>query len=207
MTSPGRFLGIFGACVLGLHGATVSAQDATPLHAGGWIIGGGGSLGRSHDQTSGDDRTFAAFSPTGLRFVNSHLAIGAAVALSYTSGPAGTSRSYGVGPQVRYYFSNSPKTLPFVSTSVTPVWQQTTQRVSIVSPVTGTTSVVQADLSSRFVNIDGSAGVTQIIATHVGVTGEAFYTHAATRTDANSTTSTRRSYNYGFRFGLSVFAR
>jgi hypothetical protein len=46
-----------------------------------------------------------------------------------------------------------------------------------------------------------------MLASHVGVTGEAFYQHQTKHQDVGQTSGTSRSYSYGVRFGLSVFVR
>ena len=49
------------------------------------------------------------------------------------------------------------------------------------------------------------AGLTRLVATHVGLTGEAYYTHLSNTIDLGSTTTSRASYDVGLRFGITVF--
>jgi hypothetical protein len=62
-----------------------------------------------------------------------------------------------------------------------------------------------SDATNRIVSIDASAGVTRLVATHVGLTGEAYYGHLSNTVDIGSTSTSRGSYDVGLRFGITVF--
>jgi hypothetical protein len=183
-----------------LGSVRASGQRPSPLHPGGWIISGGASVGRSHDNLTDDDVTHIALQPTGLVFVTSHLAIGGSVPLAYTRDPAGHTYLYGVGPSARYYFTaDSARWLPFVAAAVTSQWQKLHRAVTN----NGVSTTIDTDV--RYTTVDGSAGLTRLVAEHVGLTGELYYSRSQFRDDFRPGGGTRRMYDLGARFGLTVF--
>jgi outer membrane protein W len=184
-----------------LASAALAQTPTTPIGDGSWIISGSAGLSSHHDETSDRTTTSLRFAPAGMLFVLPRLAIGATLPLSYSSDDGGHATSFGIGPSARYYFGDQAgKLFPFLGASVLPQWQNS-HRTSV--GING--SPVDVDGSNRVISIDGSAGLTRLIATHVGVTGEAYYTHMSSKTDVGSSTSSRDAYDVGLRFGLTVF--
>ena len=190
-----------GLAFLGLECLTAlptTAQQGVPLHTGEWLIDGAANASRQHDQSSDETRSAFVVSPTGLVFATPHFALGASATLGYFTQTSGHSFSYGIGPRARYYLGGAATWLPFISGAVIPQWETTHQSASIGGAT--------PDLTSRLLMLEGSLGVTRLVATHVGITGEAYYQHESLDVDLNATSSpTDRSYNFGLRFGLSVF--
>jgi hypothetical protein len=52
---------------------------------------------------------------------------------------------------------------------------------------------------------DASAGLTQVVASRVGLTGEAFYTRRHSSGNFSGTDVKTNDTSYGLRFGLTVF--
>jgi hypothetical protein len=181
--------------------APAGAQQVSPVHPGGWIIGGGGSIGRSHDDVSREDLTHIVVQPNGLVFVTKYLAIGGSVPLSYSSFTGGHTYAYGIGPSARLYFmSDTSRWLPFVGATVTPEWQKSHREV-FANNVSTT-----LDADARFLGIDGSLGLTRLLAEHVGATGELYYTHTTLSGGLGLPSGgSRGGYDMGARFGLTVF--
>lgn len=183
--------------------APLSAQHASPLHAGGWIISGGGSAGRTHyDGDQEGDITHINLQPTGLVFVTSHFAVGGTIPLSYNgfSNPSGHAFGFGIGPAARYYFAaDTARWLPFIGASVQPQWQEVHETVVALGNTTRT-----VDFENRVVTADGSLGLTRLVAQHVGVSGELYYTHSALHTSLGPN-GPKGSSDVGARFGLTVF--
>jgi hypothetical protein len=184
---------------LGSTSLTARAQTASPVHAGGWLIGGAATIAGSHDDNSGN-RTDLSISPSGLAFVTSHLAVGGSVLLGYGDGGGVQNTLFGVGPSARYYFSGANAVwLPFISATATPTWSHSERSGSSPAPSSLTSN-------SRVLSLDGSLGLTRLVATHVGITSEAFYTNSSLQSDAGGVArSTDRASRYGLRFGVSVF--
>ena len=189
------------AVIAGVAASSLGAQIASPIHQGAWIVSGTAGLTRSHvEGIFDDDRTSFWLQPTGLRFIGSHLAVGGSVSLGYNSGSGGSAFAYGVGPSARYYFTGpGPEWLPFVSATISPQWQQSKHEIVVNGVSQSVTSTM------RYVAADGSLGITRMIATHVGLTGEGFVTR--TQLSSRSDLPGQRQYDYGTRFGLSVFVR
>jgi hypothetical protein len=182
------------ACLTCLALATrATAQTASP-HSGSWLVGGGAALTRDRNSQAGGTTTHAALDPTGLRFVNAHLALGGAMVLGYDGFPEGRALTYGIGPAARYYPLAGAPWQPFLAVSVAPEWQ----------------SISQDGFPTNHISLlgaDGSLGLTRMLATHVGLDGALFYRH---QKQTNRTSSARVSWtedDYGVRFGLSVFLR
>jgi hypothetical protein len=187
--------------------ARLEAQQYSPLHAGGWIISGGGSIGLMHNDGVEGDVTHVSLQPTGLVFVTSRFAIGASVPLSYVDfgNSSGHAYEFGLGPTARYYFAaDTSHWLPFLSASVQPQWQNVHQRIVVNTFPAGTVTESTVDFENRIVTADGSLGLTRLVAQHVGVTGELYYTHSSIHAGEGSGGS-RSTYDVGARFGLTVF--
>lgn len=180
-----------GILTLGAPASRAVAQTS-PLHSGSWLIGGSAGLTRDRNSQQGATTTHVALDPTGLVFVDSHLALGAAFLFGYDELGNGHALAYGIGPAARYYPMTGAPWLPFLALSATPEWQS----------VTGDGF---PNTHSSLLAIDGSLGLTRMLATHVGLDGAFFYRHSKL---TNRVTPTRISWtqdDYGLRFGLSVF--
>jgi hypothetical protein len=95
--------------------------------------------------------------------------------------------------------------LPFVSATVQPSWTKGHFDVlTITGTGTSTTSTIDATIHST--TIDGSFGLTRLLATHVGLTGEAYYTNNHLSDDTPNARA-RTTSDYGVRFGLTIFVR
>lgn len=185
------------AAVVASVASPMRAQQTSPLAQGSWIIAGSAGFSSSH--VDGSDQSVTSFhlSPTALTFVQTRLAIGGLAALGYSSGANGHFTTYGLGPSARYYFGDlAGQLFPFVSASVFPVWTKSSNVSAGVST---------SDVTTRYLTFDGSVGLTRLVATHVGLTGEAYYTHLDTKVDLGSTNNIRGSYDVGLRLGLTVF--
>jgi len=168
-----------------------AAQDA-PMHDGSWLIGGSAALTRSHVDVNNSTTTHAALDPTGLYFINSHLAVGGTINLGYDEFPNGHATTYGIGPAIRVYPSSSGAWQPFVAASFTPEWQ------TIVEPS-------PPDATSTLYGLEGSLGLTRMLASHVGLDGALFYNHQRGTSKRAASSASFNENNYGLRFGLSVF--
>lgn len=177
-----------------------NAQQSSPIGQGSWIISGSAGLSRNHDDATDQSSTFARLSPTGLLFVRPRFAIGGALALGYSSRPGASFSTFGLGPSARYYFGDTGGQLfPFLSAAVIPVWQKS----HVTTASNGLPGL--SDATNRIISFDGSAGLTRLVATHVGLTGEAYYTQINNTVDLGSTSQDRKSYDVGLRFGITVF--
>lgn len=87
---------ITGAFLVCLFSAT-SAQT----EKGDWMVGGGLRLNTS------DNNTEIAFEPNAGIFIINNLALGGDIALDYTKSGDTKYTSFGIGPFVRYYFTNA----------------------------------------------------------------------------------------------------
>lgn len=180
--------------LISLVAAAPLAAQKSPIGQGTWIVGGSASLVGSH-QNGGRNTTSFSIAPLGLRFVAPHVALGGNVLLGYTSSSFASGWSYGLGPSIRYYFGEpTAKTFPFVSGSVIGQWVNST----IKNPSTGQ----NPDVDSHQIVLDGSVGITQMLATHVGLTGELFYDH---RDSKSGSLISATVHDYGFRFGITAF--
>jgi hypothetical protein len=190
--------------VVGLLAAAAGpavAQQPSPVAIGGWIVGGTAATGRSHDDATNQTSSNASVSPMALRFIKDGLALGGSATAGYFSQSQSHSHSFGVGPSARYYFGDrSSKLLPFASATAAPEWQH----IEANNFVNGVTSVRTID--TRGLSLDGSLGLTALIATNVGLTGEGFYTRLTTHVQQIGFND-EHAYAYGVRFGLTVFAR
>jgi len=195
-----RVVPLLGVLAVGIT-QVVRAQSVSPIRTGEWIVDGAANFSHVHGQEPGTSGTSVSLAPSALRFVTPHLALGTSLALSHSSSSSGHSNSVGIGPAVRYFFGDSASTLqPFVAGSVT------LNRVSLLSTINLGDTQLTTDATQRALGYDGSIGLTKIIATNVGITGEAYYAHLHLHmTPAND--ETRDSYSAGARFGFTVFVR
>lgn len=169
----------------------VAAQTVTP-HSGSWLIGGSAGLTRDRNSQQGATTTHVGLDPTGLVFVNSHLAIGAEIVFGYDELGDGHALAYGIGPAARYYPMAAAAWQPFVALSVTPEWQTITQTAF-------------PNTRGSLLAIDGSLGLTRMLATHVGLDGALFYRHSQLTNRLPASSVSWTTDDYGLRFGLSVF--
>jgi hypothetical protein len=187
---------VVGVC-LGVGASAAHAQAATsPIGTGAWIVSG--SAGWTHNdpdvQTAG---TTMFLSPSALYFFRPRWAIGGSVDLGYSHSGIYKTKSLGVGPEVRFYPADlTDKTLPYLRASVRPSWLQA--------------EVGSGRSSTRDLQSDFAVGLTRLLATHVGLSGELFYTHLASHfgdsggaggpPNPDITTD-----SYGLRFGITAF--
>jgi hypothetical protein len=162
----------------------------SPAHTGGWILGGSGSF--SVIPTPSNELGLS-LSPNALVFVMPRLAVGADAVLALTHNDSGHSNTLGVGPTARFFIDDlSNRVLTFLSASVVPEWQDVWQNGRA--------------FNERALTLDGSFGATFLMASHVGLTGEAFVAHTETRTtDSGLPSSVGGTSQYGVRFGFTVF--
>jgi hypothetical protein len=191
-------IGLPIACALPL---SLRAQTSSPIGRGSWIVGGTARFDNFRDETAKQSSTSVALAPSGLYFVRRQVAIGTTALLGYTRGSGRRSTSYGIGPTARLYFGDSAsRILPFLSASVSP--QRITSHTD--RTVVNGLAVPQTDASSSVLDFDGSAGLTWMAATHVGLTGEAFYTRSKLSFDVASAPD-RTAHDMGLRFGVTAF--
>jgi hypothetical protein len=170
---------------------SLAAAQTSPLHTGGWIISGSAGLSHRHIEADDQDETSVSLAPSGLYFVTPRLAVGGSVLLGYDSYLSDW--SYGIGPEVRYFIADpTDKLLPFVRASVVPQWQR----------IRGD-QIGGENFTTRLTTVTAAAGLTQIVATHVGVTGEAYVARASY--DSGNRQPGSRETMYGLRFGLTIF--
>ena len=168
------------------------AQTA-PLHSGSWLIGGSAALTRDRNTQLDETTTHAGLDPMGLVFVNPHLALGGALTVGYDGlGGGGHAVTYGIGPAARYYPLTAAQWQPFAALSVSPEWQT----ISLEGSPNSHASLLA---------IDGSLGLTRMLATHVGLDGAFFYRHSKLTNGLPASRVSWTDDNYGLRFGLSVF--
>ncbi len=181
--------------------APLSAQTrTTPVSKGAWLINGSASFSRTHDDLTDQTQTNVGGSPTALMFVASHFALGGTISGSYSTSGSNRIASYGIGPSARYFFGDSTSAwLPFLSASVFPSWASTRSTIFL----NGVSSQVSGDQSG--LAMDASFGLTRILVSHVGATGEAYYTRFDRSTKSSGTTRDFTTNSIGVRFGLSVF--
>jgi hypothetical protein len=177
---------------------SVHAQRTSPIGGGSWIVGGSAGFSRRQDNTLDQSTTTFHVSPTALLFVKQGFAIGGVASLGYSTNPSSDFTTFGAGPSARYYFGDpAGRTFPFVSGTFLPLWQKSSRKGS---------AFATSNTTERFTSIDGSVGVTQLLATNVGLTGEAYYSHFDLKlSDAGPIPERQTSYELGVRFGIAVF--
>jgi len=177
----------------------VSSQavaQGSAIGKGSWIISGSASASSQHANGSDQTTTTISLAPSALYFVKPGLALGGAVGLGYFDGAFGTTKSFGIGPSARYYFGDAAaKTIPFISATVAPSWQSSDPKSSSSA----------SDNTAHGLEIEGTLGITHLVATHVGITGEAYYAHQSFDTDVGTIHATQSSYAIGVRFGITAF--
>jgi hypothetical protein len=173
---------------------------STPVSKGAWLISGSAGFSRSHDDLTDQNQTNAGASPTALRFVASRFAIGGTLSASYSKSGSSKFTSYGIGPSARFFLGDTAsRWLPFINASVFPQWS--TSKSTIF--VNGISTSITGDQTA--IALDGSLGITRILVSHVGATGEAYYTRFNRSSNTNGTSRDYTVNIFGARFGLSVF--
>jgi len=172
------------------------AQTSSPIGKGSWIVSG--AAGISHNGQDGvSEGTNFFLSPSGLYFVRPKLAVGGTVSASYSTGGGSTDKTFGIGPEIRYFAADlTDKTLPFVRATVRPLWG----RFEV-------DALPNASSSHQF-QWEVGAGLTQLLATHVGLTGELYYNQTHAHFHNGGTTiidSDVTSSSYGLRIGITAF--
>jgi hypothetical protein len=195
LSSSRLALGLF------LAAAPAFAQErSTAVSRGSWIISGSAGFSQSHDDLSDQTSTSISASPTALMFVASRFAVGGRLTGGYSKSGSFKATSYGIGPSARYYMGDSAsKWLSFVSASVFPQWG-TSKTNAVVGGV-----VTPVDVDATDLAMDASLGLTRLLVTHVGVTGEAYYTRINRSSTSRGTTNDFTSNAFGIRFGLTAF--
>lgn len=188
------------AVVLGASAAV--AQQPSPIGHGSWLVGGSAGLSRDH-ANGGSTRTTASLAPVGLYFVAPGLALGGTLNVGYATGVAQGGDSHetvlGVAPTIRYFFGDlADKVFPYLNASVGPAWDRLT--------IGGGSS----DITTRSIDLTGSAGLMDMIVPHVGLSAELYYTarHRSSDREAQSggtVTVTADNQSYGLRFGINAF--
>jgi len=88
---------IIAACVIVLLFTSVNAQT----EKGDWMVGGGLRLNTS------DNNTQISFAPNAGIFIINNLALGGNFSLDYSKAGDNKVTTFGIGPFVRYYFTNA----------------------------------------------------------------------------------------------------
>jgi hypothetical protein len=91
------------------------------------------------------------------------------------------------------------KTFPFVSATVQPEWTHEHGSFTVGG------NHVENDTRLTELLMEGSVGITHIITSNVGVTGEAYWSE--NKTGGGGSIPDRTTSNYGLRFGFTIFAR
>jgi hypothetical protein len=182
------------AALIVLPGTRLTAQalgSEQMVHRGEWIVGGSGSLDMASGANSQIDLTL---NPQAMIFANTRIAVGASSVLSVGSSNNSHSAAWGIGPTARLFLDDvSNRVLPFVSASVVPEWYHQFVHAGI-------------DVDENILSLDGSFGLTYLLSSKAGVTGEAYATHFDVRsTTPGNPTSSGGTTHYGLRFGFTVF--
>jgi len=175
--------------------APAVAQKPSPTTKGTWIIAGSGEFSRSVDETSDLTVTSFGLAPTAMRLVIPRLAIGASFVGSYfkTGDQHGT--LFGIGPLVHYYFGDADGSMfPFLGAGVSREWNN----------IHTTAGGQSQDADANRTAIELTAGLTKLIATHVGITAEAFWNKSSQKTEGFSEFSIK-NHEFGVRFSVTAF--
>ena len=156
---------------------TLAAQQKSPIGKGSWLVGG--SAG--HRRTLTQSARRRAYRSRRSAFTSSRRAwpLGGTLDLrvrviASAQTTIRTPRSSGIEPTIRYFFGDLPgKLFPYLNASIGPSWEK--------FKIDGAT--VGGEQTTHGLDITGSAGLMQMLSTHVGLTGELFYTHAHQSTD------------------------
>lgn len=169
--------------------------QGSPIGKGSWIISGSAGANSQHIQGNDQTVTTISLAPSALYFVSPGLAIGGSASVGYFNSSSNSSKSFGIGPSIRYYFGDqAAKTFPFVSATIAPTWTSTDPKNSSVSSTSGHNTLAE-----------GTVGVTHLLVPHVGITGEAYYDHLSFDADVGPIHASQSSYSIGVRFGLTAF--
>lgn len=192
-TSIGRSFASRGLLALMFAATASSATAQTPNPAtepGSMMVGGTASLTRQ--EADDFSATTISLQPEVLFFVKSRLAIGGSLGLSRSSSGDATTTGWSLGPAAKYFFAtSSSSTLPFLGASV---------HVDGV-----TTDVGTGEAKFNGWGFEPVAGITWLLASHVGLTGEAFFNRRFISTEFTGSTSESASSVYGVRFGITAF--
>lgn len=186
-----------GVCAVVLSATALSAQQTSPIGKGGWIVGGSAGLSHTTNEGGGSSNS-VSLAPLGLYFFAPRLALGGTLDLAYASSTVQGSDAHdsfvGIEPTIRYFFGDpAGKLFPFLNASIGPSWDHFHVENSV------------NDQTVHGLDLTASAGLMQMLSTHVGLTGELYYAHAHRSTDLGPVTSTSNRSNYGLRFGFSAF--
>lgn len=185
---------IVGVCVASAV-RTTDAQSASPIGKGSWIASG--SAGISHDGGDQQSTTNVFLSPSGLYFVRARWAVGGSFEAGYTSISSASTRTLGLGPEVRYFAADlTDRTLPFLRVAVRPAWTRFKQDGQPYAA------------SLRELQWEGGAGLTQLLVAHVGLTAELYYTKIHAHADDGGIVALDHDLtndSYGLRLGITAF--
>jgi len=147
------------------------AQTKSAVSHGSWLVGGTAALG--HSNAGGNSTTAVSIAPFGLYFVADRLGIGGTLDFAHTSTDAGAAKSHdtviGAEPTIRYFFGDLTGNLfPYVNASIGPSWDRF--KIESSGPASGDQTITAVDYT-------GSTGLMWMMASHVGLSGEIYYTH------------------------------
>jgi len=182
--------------VVGLAPAAAqSAQKPSPTTTGTWIIAGSGEFSRSVDEEGDQAVTSFGLAPTAMRLIIPRLAIGASLVGSYFKAGDQTGKLFGIGPRVHYYFGDAAGSMfPFVGAGVSREWNK----------IHSTSGGQAQDADATRTAVELSAGLTKLIATHVGITAEAFWTKSSQTTEGFAQFN-EKNHQFGVRFSVTAF--
>jgi hypothetical protein len=192
--SGGAMRFITGLCVLVISTPLAGQSAPTgPTDRGSKIIGGTASV--SHT-SGGGGSTGISLQPSLLHFIADRVALGGGVGLGYSDNDNGSTTSWRLGPEVRFYFGPSTsKTIPYLGAAVQ-VGSSSTD--SDAGP-----GSVSADAS--FWGLEGVAGLTFMISRQVGIAGEAFLQRDELTFESALSDVTTSTTRFGLRFGIAAF--
>lgn len=199
MCYPLRMLASVFALLLLPVGA-VTAQSFA-VDRGAWQLGGSASYSSSRAASDTARTTAIYLSPQVGYFVRRGVLVGAVIPFSRYASPGSVATTYGIGPQVGYYFGSRARTFyPFLSARATLQWTRATFGTSFDSLGGG------EEITYRTQAYEASGGVAAMLSRDVALTGEAYYASFHYRTQPSWTEgNTGTSNAFGARFGLSVF--
>lgn len=176
---------------LALH---AQSSDTGPIDKGSKLVGGSASVAVTDDENT-SAVTSVTVSPNVLFFVAPRFAVGGLVGVAYSSSDNSSSTNWTLGPALRYFIAEPKATmLPFVGASV---------QFGRGSFSSGTSS----DVTVTNLGFEGVAGITWMLARHVGLDGELFAQRTTFKASGGAlpTTSEFSSNRFGVRFGISAF--
>jgi hypothetical protein len=180
-----------------LCASTSHAQQKSAISHGSWLVGGTAAFDHTN---SGGSQTSVSLQPFGLYFFADHLGLGGTLDLGYSSLTNAHTTFIGAEPTIRYFFGDpGGKLFPYLNASVGPSWRRF--KVEDNSPL--------GEQTTHGLDFTGSAGLMRLLGTHVGLTGEVYFTHRHRSTDISSSienaTVTGNNDSYGLRFGFNAF--